>query len=273
MAGGNFGPFHLQNRTAWDRLVSQKSRFAKAADDDELINPLKTVDGKLGWLSKGVQGQNLLCLAAGGGRQSALYAAAGAKVTVVDISPKMLELDREVARERKLNIKTIEASMDDLRMIADQIFDIVIQPVSTCYVPAIIPVFKEVARVLKSSGIYISQHKSPANLQSDVENKKGGYRIREKYYQPNTSPLPGVSGSRLREDQTAEFIHRWEEIIGGMCRAGFLIEDLVEPNHARAGANDGEFGHRCQYIAPYVRIKAIRKSAQGSTSTSLLLPE
>jgi hypothetical protein len=36
-------------------------------------------------------------LAAGGGRQSAIYATAGADVTVVDISPAMLELDRQVA--------------------------------------------------------------------------------------------------------------------------------------------------------------------------------
>ena len=42
----------------------------------------------------------MLCLAAGGGKQSALYAAAGAEVTVVDLSPEMLALDRQVAAER-----------------------------------------------------------------------------------------------------------------------------------------------------------------------------
>ena len=269
----NSGLSHPPNRRAWDRLVDQKSRFAKAAEDDEFINPLKTVDGKLGWLAAGVHGRKLLCLAAGGGRQSALYAAAGADVTVVDISPKMLELDREVAAERKLNIKTIEASMDNLSMIADRSFDIVIQPVSTCYVPSITPVFAEVARVLRPQGIYISQHKTPTNLQSDVEGKKGGYLIRSLYYQDNSTPLPPVQGSRLREDGTAEFIHRWEEIVGGMCRTGFVVEDLVEPNHARGHANDGEFGHRCQYIAPYVRIKAVRKADNATPTATLWIPD
>ena len=66
------------------------------------------------WLSGGVAGRRLLCLAAGGGRQSAFYAAAGAEVTVVDISPEMLLLDRQVAAERGLNIRSVEASMDDL---------------------------------------------------------------------------------------------------------------------------------------------------------------
>lgn len=267
-----FGPYHHKNRAAWDRLVDRKSRFAKAADDDEFINPLKTVDGRLGWLSEGVAGKSLLCLAAGGGRQSALYAAAGAIVTVVDISPKMLAVDREVASERKLNVTTIEASMDDLNMIPSSSFDIVIQPVSTCYVPKIAPVFMEVARVIKPRGIYISQHKTPTSLQSDVEGKKGGYLLRYRYYQSNTEPVPGVSGSRLREEGTAEFIHRWEEIVGGMCRSGFLIEDLIEPNHARQNALDGEFGHRGQYIAPYVRIKAIRKSNQNETQQKIWTP-
>lgn len=236
-----------------------------------MINPLKTVDGKLGWLERGVRGLDLLCLASGGGRQSALYAAAGANVTVVDISRKMLEIDREVAQERKLNIKTVEASMDNLEMFDDQIFDVVIQPVSTCYVPNIMPVFEEVARVIKANGIYISQHKTPTSLQSDLEGQKGGYVIRELYYQSNREPLTGATGSRLREDGTAEFLHRWEQIIGGMCQAGFVIEDLIEPNHARVDAREGEFGHRCQYIAPYVRIKARRANAVARKQ-SLFLP-
>ena len=265
-------PYHQQNRRAWDRLVSRKSRFAKAAEDDEFIDPLKTVDGRLGWLAGGIAGKKLLCLAAGGGRQSALYAAAGAEVTVVDISPKMLEIDREVAAERRLNIRTIEASMDNLSMIENGTFEIVIQPVSTCYVPHILPVFCEVARVIKSGGIYISQHKTPISLQADVEGKRGSYELHEKYYQNNLEPLPAVSGSRLREEGTAEFLHRWEEIVGGMCRCGFQIDDLIEPNHARDEAKEGEFGHRCQFIAPYVRIKAIRRMDPKATSQRLWTP-
>lgn len=273
MATDGFGAFYQQNRRAWDRLVAQKSCFAKAASDEELMNPLNTVDGKLGWLSNGVDGKDLLCLAAGGGRQSALYAAAGANVTVVDISPKMLELDREVATERRLNIKTVEASMDDLSMFANASFDIVVQPVSTCYVPNIVAVFSEVARILAPSGIYISQHKTPVSLQADLEGKRGGYVLREKYYQSNQTPLPPTAKSRLREEGTAEFLHRWEEIVGGMCRCGFVIEDLIEPNHARENAGDGEFGHRCQFIAPYVRMKARRVSVEPNGSgNSIWIP-
>ena len=94
----------------------------------------------------------MLCLAAGGGRQGPIYAAAGAIVTVVDLSPEMLELDRAVAAERNLELRTVEASMDDLSALPDQSFDIVIHPVSTCYVPDVKPVYAEVARVLRAVG-------------------------------------------------------------------------------------------------------------------------
>ena len=238
---------HEQNRKAWDRLVDRRNRFARPASDQDCHDPLAAVDG-LGWLGGNIEGKELLCLAAGGGRQSAIYASAGARVTVVDIRPGMLELDREVARERRLDIHVVEASMDDLRGLTPQSFDIAIHPVSTCYVPDVVKVFQQVARVLKGGGIYISQHKSPVSLQATIKPGDGGYVIQSPYY--SKQPVPKVSGTSLREEGCLEFVHRWEEIIGGMCRCGFVIEDLVEPMHAKPESPRGEFGHRAQFIAP-----------------------
>jgi ubiquinone/menaquinone biosynthesis C-methylase UbiE len=246
---------HTHNREAWDRMARNQDRFTKPARDEDFVDPLKTVDAA-GWLGGNIRGKQVLCLAAGGGRQSALYAAAGASVAVVDISPAMLQLDREVAAERDLEVRTIETSMDDLSMFHTAEFDIVIHPVSTCYLPNVTPMFHEVARVLRSGGLYISQHKTPTSLQASIQNSASGYEIVEPYYREG--PLAPVAGSRLREEGTQEYLHRWEVLIGGMCRAGFVIEDLFEPLHAKKEANPGEFAHRARYIAPYVRIKARR---------------
>jgi SAM-dependent methyltransferase len=246
---------HPHNRRAWDHLVRQKQRFTRPAPDEDFLNPLAVVDG-VGWLSGDIRGKRLLCLAAGGGKHSALYAAAGAEVTVVDISPGMLELDRQVAAERKLPMRTIEASMDDMPALASGEFDIVIHPVSTCYVPAIGPVYREVARVMRLGGIYISQHKTPTSLQADVSPSPRGYELSEPYYR--SGPLPSVAGSPHREEGTLEYLHRWEELLGLLCRAGFVIEDLLEPRHEKPDADPGTFAHRSRYVAPYVRIKARR---------------
>ena len=256
---------HEHNRRAWDALVQERQRFTRPARDDDFSNPLAAVDAS-GWLGGSIAGQRVLCLAAGGGRQSALYAAAGAKVTVVDISPEMLALDRQVAAERGLEVRAVEASMDNLSVFASSSFDIVIHPVSTCYVPDILAVYSEVARVTASGGLYISQHKQPSSLQADVKPSPRGYELVEPYYR--TGPLPAVTGSPHREPGTLEFLHRWEELLGGMCRAGFVIEDLVEPVHAEADSSPGRFGHRSRYVAPYVRIKARRVGASGTEKDS-----
>jgi SAM-dependent methyltransferase len=250
-----------QNRRAWNSLVRKKQRFTTPSPDDDLRDPLAKADG-LGWLGGSVAGKRLLCLAAGGGRQSAMYAAAGAKVTVVDLSPEMLALDRQVAAERGLDIRAIEASMDDLGALEAAGFEVVIQPVSTCYVPDILAVYREVARVTATGGVYVSQHKQPASLQAAVEPSPRGYELTEPYFR--SGPLPSVAGCLHREEGTLEFLHRWEELVGGMCRAGFVIEDLVEPPHVKPDAELGSFAHRSRYVAPYVRIKARRLGTAAS---------
>jgi SAM-dependent methyltransferase len=262
---------HDHNRRAWDGRVRGKQRFTRPAADEDFLNPLKTVDG-LGWLGGDIRGRRVLCLAAGGGRQGALYAAAGGRVTVVDISPSMLELDRQVAAERQLDLRTVEASMDDLSMFAVGEFDIVIHPVSTCYLPQIFPVYREVARITRGGGLYVSQHKQPASLQADVRPSPSGYELIEPYYR--SGPLPPVVGSRHREEGTLEYLHRWEELIGGLCRAGFVIEDLIEPVHADKDAAAGQWEHRSRYVAPYVRIKARRvgASSEAGNATRLWTP-
>jgi SAM-dependent methyltransferase len=248
--------------------VAERQRHTTPARDEDFAAALSAVNAD-GWLGEGIVGKRVLCLAAGGGRQSALYAAAGALVTVVDISPAMLALDRTVAAERKLNIRVIEASMDDLSMLLSAEFDIVVQPVSTCYVPDVGKVYREVARVIVAGGLYISQHKQPASLQADTRPSSRGYELAEPYYREG--PLPAVAGSLHREPGTLEFLHRWEALIGGLCRSGFVVEDLSEPVHARPQADPGSFAHRSRYLAPYVRIKARRLARAQPTTASARL--
>jgi len=256
------------NSRAWNALARGGNPLAQPATDDELRDSSSLVDAA-GWLGD-VRGRRILCLAAGGGRHSAMYAALGAVVTVVDLSSEMLALDRAVARERGFDVRLVETSMDDLSMFAPAEFDAVVHPVSTCYVPDVVPVFREVARVVRGGGLYVSQHKSPGSLQATLRPAAGGrYEVVEPYYR--AGPLPAAAEpSALREAGTLEFLHRWEELVGGMCRAGFVVEDLLEPLHAKPQAEAGSFGHRAAYVAPYVRIKARRVGA-GSTQAALVV--
>jgi len=243
------------NQQMWNRMAAGGSRFAKVATDEECNRPLETLDGR-GWLPASVRGLEVLCLAAGGGWQSVLYATAGANVTVVDLSSEMLRQDVQESRRRDLSVRVIEGSMHDLGMLPDQSFDIVHQPVSTCYVPDVVAVYGEVARVLRDGGIYISQHKQPTSLQIVERDANDRYVVGVPYY--HRGALPPVGDASYRESGTVEFLHRWENLVGGLCRAGFVIEDLREPCRADARAPVGHFGHRGQFVPPYVRVKARR---------------
>jgi len=260
------------NQRCYDALVDARAPLCRPASDAEIADPLRTVD-PLGWLGPSIEGRSVLCLAAGGGRQSVLYASAGANVTVVDISPAMLELDRAAARERRLPIRAIQGSMDELDMLSADQFDIVIHPVSTCYLPDVAPVFRAVARVLRPAGLYISQHKSPTSLQAScTADRESRYVVEHPYYRTRPVPPPtaGSVAQRIREPHATEYLHRWEQLIGGICRAGMQIEDFIEPDHADNEAVAGTFGHRAMFIAPYVRIKA-RKRLSHTTRPGILL--
>ncbi len=249
------------NRHAWNRMAASGHVLARPATDEELRNPLKTVD-PVGWLGASIAGWNVWCLAAGGGRHGPLYAAAGGNVTVVDLSPGMLELDRELAQHHGLTLKTVETSMDNLGMLAAATFDLVIHPVSSCYLPSVTQLFREVGRVTRPGGLYISQHKQPTNLQASLETRTGQYVVEQAYY--DSGPVrPAKGPNKLREPGTREFVHTLESLFGGICRNGFHIEDVTEPRHGKADAPNGSFGHRCHFIAPYIRIKA-RRSKDSS---------
>ncbi len=257
------------NRRAWDGLARSGHRFARPATDQEFSDPLKVLDS-WGWYGGSVKGKQLLCLAAGGGRYGPLFAAAGAIVTIADASPEMLALDRRVCAERRLEARMIEASMDDLSALQAGSFDIVVQPVSSCYVPNVRAVYHQVARVTVPGGLYVSQHKQPASLQAAPRPGPRGYELVEPYYR--SGPLPSVEGAPHREPGTLEFLHRWEELVGGLCRAGFVVEDLVEPVHADEAAPAGSFAHRCRFVPPYVRIRARRSDTPATGTDPLVIP-
>ena len=254
-----------QNASAWNRLSDNGSQFSRVATDDECRNPLATLDSRE-WLPNDVNGLDVLCLASGGGWQSILYASAGARVTVVDISGSMLKRDQREAARRRLSVKTVETSMDDLSQLHDESFDIVHQPVSTCYISDIRKVYREIARVLRDEGLYISQHKQPTSLQITHRTPENHYVLGVEYF--HSGSLPATEDTSYRETGTVEFLHQWDDLVGGLCREGFVIEDLREPRRADLSKPPGHFGHRGRFIPPYVRLKARRSPRQATEKTA-----
>lgn len=258
------------NQWAWDKLARRGSGFARPATNEDFQRPERVIN-PFGWIPGPVAGKQVLCLAAGGGRHGPVFASQQAEVTVVDLSEGMLRLDREIARRKKVPLKTVNASMNNLSALGNGMFDIVLQPVSTCYVENIRAVYREVARVMKTGGIYISQHKQPISLQADAKPSASGiYGIQELYYR--SGPLPFVTNSEHREANTKEFLHTLESILGGMCAHGFAINDVKEPSHADPSAPKGSFQERSRYVPPYIAVKATLTTQNTSLQSPLWTP-
>jgi hypothetical protein len=128
-------------------------------------------------------------------------------------------------------------------------------------------VFREVARVTRPGGLYVSQHKSPASLQASLEPAASG-RFELVHPQAGGDPLPPEPPSRLREAGTQEFVHPLSALLGGICAAGFAIEDVCEPDHTQPAAAAGSFAHRASFIPPYIRVLARRNARVTPTGSA-----
>ena len=172
------------------------------------------------WL-KDIKGKKVLCLAGAGGLQAPLLACAGAEVTVVDISDKMLDKDREIVKNENLQIKIVKGNMCDLSMFADNYFDYIINPPSLMYVPQLGVVFRECYRVLDKGGGFIMMAPNPINYICDyIDDENGGY-----YKAVHRMPFC----SRDYDDSDwIEYGHTMEEYLGGLIECGFLINGYVE---------------------------------------------
>lgn len=172
------------------------------------------------WI-RGIWGKKVLCLAGAGGLQGPLLAAAGAEVTVFDLSEKMLDKDRETAKSENLQIKIVKGNMCDLSVFCDGCFDYIINPPSLMYVPQPRVVFRECYRVLGKGGVFIMAAPNPINYVCDyVEDGKDGY-----YKAVHKMPFY----SRDYDDADwIEYGHTMEEYLGGLIACGFVINGYLE---------------------------------------------
>ncbi len=158
------------NSKVWDKKVQEGVVYTKPVGH-ELIDESKRGNWEITvttqrsvprhWFPQSLSGINVLCLASGGGQQGPILAAAGAVVTVVDISEKQLEQDALVAKREGLQLTTMKGDMTDLSFLEDSTFDLIVHPVSNVFVENILPVWKEASRVLKEGGTLISGFTNP----------------------------------------------------------------------------------------------------------------
>jgi SAM-dependent methyltransferase len=227
------------NRTAWDREVEKGNPWtvpvgpeliaaARQGEWSILLTPTRPVPR--GWFPD-LRDADVLCLASGGGQQGPILAAAGARVTVFDNSPRQLAQDRAVSEREGLGIRTVQGQMADLSAFPDESFDLIFQPVSNLFAPAVRPVWREAHRVLRRGGVLLTGFMNPDVYLFDLElaDEKGVLEVRYALpYSDLEDALPEVRRRYVENGEPLEFSHSLEDQIGGQADAGFLVAGLYE---------------------------------------------
>jgi SAM-dependent methyltransferase len=219
------------NREVWNRQVEwgntwtipvspQEIAAARRGEWAIVMTPTKPVPRT--WFPP-LEGCDVLCLASGGGQQGPILAAAGANVTVYDNSPRQLAQDRLVAEREGLVLRTVEGDMRDLSAFADACFDLIVHPVSNCFVPDILPVWREAYRVLRTGGTMIAGFNNPAKYIFDWRRYDRDGVLEVKYALPyaDTEALFQEEKRELYDQgEFLEFSHALETQIGGQIEVG-----------------------------------------------------
>ena len=178
------------NIERWRRLVEANAVFTQPRLDLDIDSARTVVDpeNKLGDLSD----RRVLCLASGGGQQSAAFAWLGAQVTVVDLADGQLARDQQAAAHYGFSIHTIQGDMRDLSALQAGMFDVVWQPYSLNFVPDPQLVFAQVARVLRQGGLYYFACANPFFFGMSQDDWNGeGYVLRRPYLNQSRTCFPG----------------------------------------------------------------------------------
>ena len=226
------------NRAAWDQQVEQgnewtipvsKEIIAAARDGDwhVVLTPQKHVPKS--WFPS-IAGLNILGLASGGGQQAPIFAAAGARVTVLDNSPLQLEQDQIVACREGLSITSILGDMRNLSQFPPDSFDLIFNPCSMSFIPDTRAVFDQSYRVLKPGGRLLCGFTNPARFIFDEDKlTQNQFQVRHKLPYRDTTHLTPEELETLRStNEPFMCSHSLEDLIAGQLKAGFTIKDMFE---------------------------------------------
>ena len=193
---------------------------AKRGEFAMLLTPTRPIPKS--WLGE-LSGKRVLGLASGGGQQMALCSALGARCTVLDYSKKQLEADAEVARREGYEIELVQADMSKPLPFEDESFDLIIHPVSNCYIEEVLPVWKECYRVLKKGGRLLSGLDIAINYIVDEKEER---IINKLPFNPLKNPEHRAQLEA--SDSGLQFSHTFDEQLRGQLQAGFVLVDLFE---------------------------------------------
>jgi len=249
------------NQQAWDDLVRKGDRWTLPYGDREmelaregklslLLTPNMPVP--MSWYPP-LKGLKVLALASGGGQQVPALAAAGAIVTVYDLSAEQLRQDIETCSKYDLKITAIQGNMMDMSALPSDTFDLVFHPCSNCFAPDLKPVWASCARVMKKGGVIMWGFTKAENMLLYKDPKTNIYTLKYKMPYSDISSLTDEERSvYTNENEPLIFGHSLEDQIGELLKNNFQLTALFEDDWGGKEPVDA-------YFKSFVAARAVKQ--------------
>jgi SAM-dependent methyltransferase len=253
------------NRERWNALVSAGIEYSRAWLDLTPPEAVARLNGNTVAVldENSVRGKRVLCLANGGGQQSAAFAMLGADVTVIDLADAQLAQDRVAAAHYGFQVRIEQGDMRDLSRFEADAFDVVWQGYSINFVPNPRQVFAQVARVLRGGGNYMLQFSNPHRDGLKDENwrgPEGGYALVHPYrdgefqFEDKDWEVWRADGSCVRVPGPREFNHTLSTMVNGLAEQGFAVLRLQEWVRREPNPEAGSWAHCTQVLPPFLAV-------------------
>lgn len=228
------------NRAAWDLLSRSGDRWTVPVDATTIAAARRgkwsvvltnTRPVPRAWFPESLRGVDVLALASGGGQQGPIFAAAGARVSVLDNSPEQLAKDALVAKREGLDMRLVEGTMEDLSAFEDGSFDLVFNPTSVMFTRDVRKVWREAARVLRPGGALLAGFLKPETYLFGREPLDGSPGLTVKHRLPYSDERDlerEVLAARVGRREPLEFSHTLTDLLGGQMDAGLAIVAMYE---------------------------------------------
>lgn len=256
------------NKSRWEALAQARVPYSRPFLDITPENALEALDPDPVFSNspfKEVAGKDVLCLASGGGQQSAIFSLLGANVTVFDLSETQLARDSETAVHFGTHLTIEQGDMQDLSRFADHSFDIVWQPFSINFVPDAASVIRGVSRIIRPNGFYHLLFANPYWSMEPEDWQPQGYPIKQPY-QTGTQlrfanpvwTFTDELGKEQKVEGPHEFLHTFGMIFNTLIGSGFVILGMQEERpEGDTTADPGSWEHFVTVLPPFMTVSSV----------------
>jgi len=212
---------------------------------------------------------DVLDVGCGEGYNTRIWAAQGARMTGVDISPEMIRLATEMEAREPLGIRYEVASAGDLSLFAPGAFGAVVSPMAMMDMADYEGTIREVARVLTAGGFFSFSVIHPCfgfgtmRVEQDADGRIQ-VSLSGNYFAAEPSVEVWRFGRAPADEQAEPFqVPRFPRTLSGYLNplpaAGFKIVEVHEPRSSDEACEANPRLRRWQSLPAFLYVKAVKE--------------